>query len=108
LDDICTVASLIENRVALSASEALLLTLATGNLVLETSAADVAFPDSLDVAVLLPAVAPCAAILALDCIRDDTSLVTLASAALLAFDASRAFKVTVLVARAALLALPAI
>jgi hypothetical protein len=47
LDDTCAVASLMENRVALSASEALLLTLATGNVVLEASAADVAFPDSL-------------------------------------------------------------
>jgi hypothetical protein len=106
--DICDVASTITSFVTLSASDALLLTLATGNAVLEASAADDALLDSLEVAVLLPAVAPCAAIRALDCICDETSLVTLASAALLAFDANRALTVTVLVANAALLALPAI
>jgi hypothetical protein len=99
---------LIENRVALSASEALLLTLATGNAVLDGTAADDALLDNLDVAVLLPSVAPWAAIRALDCICEDASLATFAVAALLAFDASRAFTVTVLVANAALLALPAI
>jgi hypothetical protein len=108
LDDTCAVANLIENSVALSASDALLLTLATGNALLEASAADDALPDKLDVAVLLPAVAPCAAIRALDCICEDASLATFAVTALLAFDANRALTVTVLVANAALLALPAI
>jgi hypothetical protein len=94
--------------VTLSDSDALPLTLATAKAVLEAIAADEALPDKLDVAALLPATAPCAAIRALDCICEDASLATFAVSALLAFDANRAFTVTVLVANAALLALPAI
>jgi hypothetical protein len=73
----------MENRVALSASDALLLTLATGNLVLKASAADDALPDSLDVATFsAPAVTVAlTALLALDDICDvailTTSFVTL-------------------------------
>jgi hypothetical protein len=106
--DICDVASLITSFVTLSASDALLLTFATAKAVLEASAADDALPDRLDVAVLLPSVAPCAAIRELDCICEDASLATFAVAALLAFDANRAFTVTVLVTSAALLTLPVI
>jgi hypothetical protein len=108
LDDICDVAVLTTSFVTLSVKDALLLTLATAKAVLNGTAADDALLDNLDVAVLLPAVAPCAAIRALDCICEDASLATFAVAALLAFDANRALTVTVLVASAALLALPAI
>ena len=104
LADICDVASLITSFVTASARDALPLTLATAKAVLDASAADEALPLMFDVAVLLPAVAPCAAILALDCIFTDANLATFANAALLAFDANFAFTVTVLVANAALLA----
>jgi hypothetical protein len=91
----------------LSANDALLLTLATGKAVLDGTAADDALLDRLEVAVLLPAVAPCAAIRALDCICDDTSLVTLASAALLDRPDICMLDVLVLMTNAALLELAA-